>query len=436
MLDYENNNGWERLERTNIRDWYTNLETIVKWSPYSSEADLLNQFSSIEDHGTRIIIYNLWEDDIGLLELDFDSDPHDILLRGVNRDEKSIQMAKEFPNSRHFLTYRHSLRSYASILYLRLPHVFRMILRGKEIEHHNIVNDMMLKQNVTYRPQLADGAPKDPNMVAVVTIGFVKDAKHHIDVQGFNVYHKNRLIKPFWRVWTAAGSGGRGVLGVLEANFIEPAHDKQDFERTTILSRLETRLVQMQKSYWNTNARQIGYVGSNPPLKKDTENSDFHEGSPEVTPQQNGKLSQLPRRSSGSAVKSGEPSTTSRSHKTLSKSSTYPKSANNRYHSAESDDDSDSEYRGGLLGRSQANLSAVRPTPSPIQRDFLKRYGGSNASSSSQVRSEVRAGTNGVLGETPSSHYKDSNGKGKVRGSTDDDFELVFFLFEGYLTWS
>lgn len=32
-------------------------------------------------------------------------------------------------------------------------------------------------------------------MVAVVTIGFVKDAVYHIDVQGFNVYHKNRLIK-------------------------------------------------------------------------------------------------------------------------------------------------------------------------------------------------------------------------------------------------
>ena len=32
-------------------------------------------------------------------------------------------------------------------------------------------------------------------MVAGVTIGFVKDAKAHIDVQGFNVYHKNRLIK-------------------------------------------------------------------------------------------------------------------------------------------------------------------------------------------------------------------------------------------------
>jgi hypothetical protein len=52
-------------------------------------------------------------------------------------------------------------------------------------------------------------------------------------------------------VWTAAGSGGRGVIGVLEANFIEPAHDKQDFERTTLLARLEARLIQMQKDYWS-----------------------------------------------------------------------------------------------------------------------------------------------------------------------------------------
>lgn len=32
-------------------------------------------------------------------------------------------------------------------------------------------------------------------MAAKVTIGFVKDASQHIDIQGFNVYHKNRLIK-------------------------------------------------------------------------------------------------------------------------------------------------------------------------------------------------------------------------------------------------
>lgn len=40
------------------------------------------------------------------------------------------------------------------------------------------------------------------------------------------------------------------VIGVLEANFVSPAHDKQGFERTTTLQRLEARLIHMQKSYW------------------------------------------------------------------------------------------------------------------------------------------------------------------------------------------
>ncbi|KAK0590553.1 hypothetical protein LWI29_028735 [Acer saccharum] len=215
MLDYERSGReWSKIIRSSPADWNRNMETITQWSPFSSEVDLLSQFNMMKDHGTRIIIYNLWDDDQGQLELDFDTDKHDIQLRGVNREEKNIQMAREFPNSRHFLTYRHSLRSYASILYLRLPPSFRIILRGKDVEHHNIVNDMMLSQEITYRPQ---------PIAAVVTVGFVKDAKFHIDVQGFNVYHKNRLIKPFWRLWNAAGSDGRGVIGVLEANFVEPA---------------------------------------------------------------------------------------------------------------------------------------------------------------------------------------------------------------------
>ncbi|CAA7038987.1 unnamed protein product [Microthlaspi erraticum] len=262
MLDYERRDSeWSKLGRSSLSDWDKNVKTIVQWSPFSSEEDLLRQFDLINDRGTRIIIYNLWEDDQGMLELDFDSDPHDIQLRGVNRDEKSIKMASQFPNSRHFLTYKHSLRSYVSILYLRIPPGFRIILRGTDVEHHNVVNDMMQTEQITYRPQYGvDTYSKDSDMSAVVVIGFVKDAKHHVDVQGFNVYHKNRLIKPFWRIWNAAGSDGRGVIGVLEANFVEPAHDKQGFERTTVLSRLESRLVQMQKLYWTTNCHKIGYA--------------------------------------------------------------------------------------------------------------------------------------------------------------------------------
>ncbi|KAI7979899.1 Protein MICRORCHIDIA 4 [Camellia lanceoleosa] len=75
-------------------------------------------------------------------------------------------MAKNYPNSRHFLIYRHSLRSYASILYLRIPSGFRIILRGKDVDHHNLVNDLMLTKEITYKPvAIADGMPKDPNVM-------------------------------------------------------------------------------------------------------------------------------------------------------------------------------------------------------------------------------------------------------------------------------
>ncbi|XP_010312212.2 protein MICRORCHIDIA 7-like [Solanum lycopersicum] len=258
MIDFVKRGGtWEMLVRSSADVWKRNSETIVQWSPYESANDLFQQFELLKgDQGTRIIIYNLWEDEEGGTELDFDTDPHDIQIRGVSRDEKKIEMAKEYPNSRHFLTYQHSLRSYASILYLRLAPGFRIILRGKDVEHHNLVNDMMLSEEITYRPQSVGYE----SFVATGTIGFVKDAKHHIDIQGFNVYHKNRLIKPFWRVWNAAGSDGRGVIGVLEANFVEPAHDKQGFERTIVLARLEARLQFIQKKYWSSNCHFIGYA--------------------------------------------------------------------------------------------------------------------------------------------------------------------------------
>ncbi|XP_024364057.1 protein MICRORCHIDIA 7 isoform X2 [Physcomitrium patens] len=262
MIDYEIGDGevWKMM-KTTLNDWTHNLETIQSWSPYSSEEELFDQFAGMKDHGTKIVLYNLWEDDQGQLELDFDTDPYDIQIRGANRDEKKIQMAQRFPNSSHYLTYRHSLRSYVSILYLRMPPGFRIMLRGQEVQHRNLVDDLMFTQELTYRPQSgADHVTKETDMMAVVTIGFVKDAKDHVNIQGFNVYHKNRLIKPLWKIWNCTGSDGRGIIGVLEANFVEPAHDKQGFERTTVLSRLESRLLQMQKNYWANNCHKVGYV--------------------------------------------------------------------------------------------------------------------------------------------------------------------------------
>ncbi|MCO5558815.1 hypothetical protein L7F22_012403 [Adiantum nelumboides] len=299
MVDYEVESvGLRKLIRSTEEDWTCNMGTITKWSPYHTELALLNQFQSMKHQGTKIVIYNLWEDDEGHLELDFEANFYDIQVRGANRDESKIAMAEKYPNSRHYLTYRHSLRSYASILYLRLPDGFHINLRGKEVEHHPLVNDMMLTQEHTYKPHSGGNADlKETNMMVVVTIGFVKDAKEHIDVQGFNVYHKNRLIKVLafplifqWGVFTLTETCSYdslfGVSGmqqavkegellvmlqkliettVLEANFVEPAHDKQGFERTVVLGRLETRLLQMQKLYWKQFSHRVGYAKKDSP---------------------------------------------------------------------------------------------------------------------------------------------------------------------------
>jgi len=44
QLDYEKTGHiWHRMTRPSSVDWDKNVEIIVEWSPYSSEADLLKQ---------------------------------------------------------------------------------------------------------------------------------------------------------------------------------------------------------------------------------------------------------------------------------------------------------------------------------------------------------------------------------------------------------
>lgn len=52
------------------------LNTFGLSANHSTFALHMLQFNPMKGQGTRIIVYNLWEDDQGLLELDFDADPH------------------------------------------------------------------------------------------------------------------------------------------------------------------------------------------------------------------------------------------------------------------------------------------------------------------------------------------------------------------------
>ncbi|KAI3785785.1 hypothetical protein L1987_44910 [Smallanthus sonchifolius] len=232
----------------------SNLSVILKWSPYSTEEELLKQFEDVGSHGTKVIIYNLWLDDDGNLELDFELDPEDICITwdGKSKGKEGTRMAATDQHIANRLRY--SLRAYLSVLYLKLPDTFAMVLRGQVVLYHNIANDLKHTEFIMYKPH-TDGCAEG---TVVTTIGFDKEAPN-VSVHGFNVYHKNRLILPFQPVVLFADSRGRGVIGVLEANFIEPTHNKQDFEKTSLFQKLVARLKEMTWEYWDYHCGLIGY---------------------------------------------------------------------------------------------------------------------------------------------------------------------------------
>ncbi|KAF5960963.1 hypothetical protein HYC85_002172 [Camellia sinensis] len=264
MLDFNISNHWaERILYGSEDDWSTNLKTILEWSPFESKDELMLQFEDIGPHGTKVIIYNLWLNDEGIFELNFDDDDEDIRLRDeASRGTLSRPHKKVLELQSHIsYRFRYSLRAYTSILYLKKFTNFQIILRGKPVEQFNIADELRYPKVFMYKPQLATAAKE-----VSVNIGFIKEAPA-LAVSGYNVYHKNRLIRPFWKVTSDGSSKGNGVIGVLEANFIEPAHDKQDFERSSLFIRLEIRLKQIVSDFWKGHCHLIGYQPIDPSLR-------------------------------------------------------------------------------------------------------------------------------------------------------------------------
>ncbi|BBM96905.1 MORC family CW-type zinc finger protein [Marchantia polymorpha subsp. ruderalis] len=331
MIDYElterdgalrpAGDGLRKMVRTTLDDWHSNLTSILQWSPYSTEAEILSQFNDLGWHGTKVIVYNLWFNDDGVLELDFDSDEHDIQLRGGAKQDKGKPVQAQLAQQHIANRYHHSLRVYASILYLQMPPGFQIILRGQPVAHHSIANDLKFPEQIIYKPQIGNNKDQNKETSVITIIGFTKEAPL-INVHGFNVYHKNRLIMPFWKVWQDNSSRGRGVVGVLEANFVEPAHDKQDFERTAVLLRLETRLKQMTVEYWNLHCHLIGYqpntkagkarkqAAAPPPIDYPAPIASITPAIPLATPPEPSNSADLPSPATGSRPTSSVPITT------------------------------------------------------------------------------------------------------------------------------
>ncbi|XP_057766165.1 protein MICRORCHIDIA 3-like isoform X2 [Salvia miltiorrhiza] len=258
MIDFDISDNWaEPIIYSSKDDWSINLKTILEWSPFASKDDLMLQFGNLGSHGTKVIIYNLWMNDEGIYELNFDDDHEDIRLRDEANHGTTTKTIKKVLELKSHLSYRirFSLRAYASILYLKKFTNFKIILRGKPIEQFSIADDLKHTKTVVYNPHVGQGLKE---VTVKTVIGYIQEAPA-LGVCGFNIYHKNRLIRPYWKVTPDGNSRGHGVVGVLEANFIEPAHDKQDFERSTLFLKLESKLKQMVNEYWKGHCHLVGH---------------------------------------------------------------------------------------------------------------------------------------------------------------------------------
>ncbi|KAG6475073.1 hypothetical protein ZIOFF_064290 [Zingiber officinale] len=226
MLDFHIVNGQKTPIILSSQDeWDSSLKAILDWSPFSSMEELLLQFEDMGLHGTKVVVYNLWMNDDGLLELDFDDDDQDILLRDQAYSGGFTRANKEVVHCHVSSRLKYSLRvSLCTFLICEW--------NGLHISNFILFNTPLLTIQVSVR----------------ITIGFAKEAPV-LGIFGVNVYHKNRLIMPYWKVVQEGSSRGRCVVGIFEANFIEPAHDKQDFERTPLFIRLESKLRQIILEY-------------------------------------------------------------------------------------------------------------------------------------------------------------------------------------------
>ncbi|XP_078264978.1 ATPase MORC2-like [Rhinoraja longicauda] len=111
------------------------MALIYKYSPFSTEFDVMQQFHKITgSSGTLVIIYNVKLNDDGEPELDVVSDPSDLLLTGMVRNRIQPEC--------------YSFRAYAAILYID-PHM-KIYIQGKKVCAKPLIFSLYRPRKYTY----------------------------------------------------------------------------------------------------------------------------------------------------------------------------------------------------------------------------------------------------------------------------------------------
>ncbi|XP_035265607.1 MORC family CW-type zinc finger protein 3-like [Anguilla anguilla] len=217
------------------------LEAILKHSLFKTEKELLQELQAINtmpptvSTGTRIIIWNLRSSKDGQTEFDFKTDRYDIRIPCMDSGDVNNPSKNTEPESRY------SLQAYCSILYLK-PRM-QIIIRGRKVRTQLVSKSLAhtLKDRYT---------PKFLRRPIPITFGYgTKDSGHY----GIMIYNKNRLIRAYERVGCQrkAIPKGVGIIGIIECNFLNPTHNKQDFDDTEEYRKVKHNLGEKLEEYWN-----------------------------------------------------------------------------------------------------------------------------------------------------------------------------------------
>ncbi|KAH9504465.1 MORC CW-type zinc finger protein 3 [Bulinus truncatus] len=219
------------------------LKAITSYSLFSREEDLKAELEKLklETTGTKIIIFSLHYLKDNKLELDFDSDLKDIKCREVHmKDEDYIEVKQIKRNSSK---YKRSLREYCRILFLRPK--MKITLRGTAVRSKIISLQLSHTEKDTYRPLWL-------KRTIQITFGF-RCEDHDSEDYGMMLYHNNRLIKAYEKVGYQKQPNGMGVgvIGVAEVDFLQPTHNKQDFNVDEKYNTVMKAVGEKLNDFWN-----------------------------------------------------------------------------------------------------------------------------------------------------------------------------------------
>ena len=220
-------------------EWEENMGVLEEYTYLNSEKAVLAELDKITSPtGTRIVLFNLKDPP----EFDFETDPLDVRMMAGNLDDDDVGKARTSTRRPVFQQHRpgqqmtldvpedYSLRAYMEVLYLRPTVAFT--LRGEPIVPRCPI--ARLKQEYyQFDPYTPRGIPEERASPIIIHCGYLEESSKHC---GFHIYNKNRLIRMYQRFGAQlqANTMMKDMLGVVEADCLEPTHNKQAFNTTDI----------------------------------------------------------------------------------------------------------------------------------------------------------------------------------------------------------